>query len=80
LGSIGTPVNGVQMRVVDAQGIPVPGGALGEIQVRGHSVMKGYWNLSEATAEAFVGEWFSTGDIGRVDEDGYFYVLTRERV
>ena len=45
--------------------------------MRGHNVMEGYWNLEEATADAVVSEWFSTGDIGRVDGEGYFYIVAR---
>ena len=72
---VGTPIDGVQMRVVDAHATEVPTGAPGEIQVRGRNVMKGYWNLPEVTADDIVDGWFSTlGDIGRVDEDGYFFV------
>ncbi|HEY2198030.1 MAG TPA: AMP-binding protein [Mycobacterium sp.] len=78
LGSIGTPIDGVQMRVVDEHAAEVPTGAPGEIQVRGPNVMKGYWNLPEATANAIVDGWFSTGDSGRVDEDGYFFIVARE--
>ena len=51
-GSIGTPIAGVEMRVVDDAGAPVPDGEVGEIVIRGHNVMKGYWNRPEATAEA----------------------------
>ena len=80
VGSIGVPVDGVQMRVVDGCAIEVPIGAPGEIQIRGHNVVKGYWNSPEATAKAFVDGWFSTGDIGRFDEDGYFYVLGRKNI
>jgi long-chain acyl-CoA synthetase len=80
VGSIGTPIDGVQMRVVDEHAIEVPTGTPGEIQVRGHNVMKGYWNLPEVTADAVVGGWFSTGDIGLVDEDGYFFVIARKAV
>jgi long-subunit acyl-CoA synthetase (AMP-forming) len=54
-------------------------GTSGEIQVRGHNVMEGYWSLPEATADAVVSEWFSTGDIGRVDEEGYFYIVARKK-
>jgi long-chain acyl-CoA synthetase len=75
VGSIGTPIDGVQLRVVDGHATEVPTGTLGEIQVRGHNVMKGYWGLPEATAHAFVDGWFSTGDIGRVDKDGYFFIV-----
>jgi long-chain acyl-CoA synthetase len=80
VGSVGTPIDGVQMRVVDAHASEVPTGAPGEIQVRGRNVMKGYWNLPEATADALVDGWFSTGDIGRVDEDGYFFMIAHKNV
>jgi long-chain acyl-CoA synthetase len=79
VGSIGTPIDGVQMRVVDEQGNEAPTDTSGEIQVRGHNVMKGYWNLPEATAAAITDGWFSTGDIGRVDADGYFYIVDRKK-
>jgi long-chain acyl-CoA synthetase len=79
-GSIGTPVAGVQMRVVDKHATEVPTGTPGEIQVRGHNVMKGYWNSPEVTAEAVVGGWFSTGDIGLVDEDGHFFITGRKSI
>jgi long-chain acyl-CoA synthetase len=46
----------------------------------GHNVMKGYWSLPEATADAVVSEWFPTGDIGRVDEEGYFYTVARKKI
>jgi long-chain acyl-CoA synthetase len=79
-GSIGTPIDGVQLRVVDERAVEVPTGTPGEIQVRGHSVMKGYWNLPEDTADAFVDGWFSTGDIGLVDEDGYFFIVAGKNI
>ena len=64
-GSIGTPIRGVEMRVVDATGAEVPQGEVGEIAIRGHNIMKGYWNKPEATAEAISADgWFRTGDIG----------------
>ncbi|NED63335.1 AMP-binding protein, partial [Streptomyces sp. SID10244] len=70
-GSIGTPIEGVQMRIVDTDGNPVAVGDPGEIQVRGHNVMKGYWNLPDATTAAIDAEgWFSTGDVGTLDDDG----------
>lgn len=79
-GSIGTPVEGVEMRIVDLVGHEVPQGELGEIQIRGHNVMKGYWNLPDATASALsVDGWFSTGDVGKVDEDGCFYIVDRKK-
>ena len=79
VGSIGTPISGVEMRVVDEAGNDAPTGTSGEVQIRGHNVMKGYWNLPEATAAAIVDGWFSTGDIGRVDDDGYFYIVDRKK-
>jgi long-chain acyl-CoA synthetase len=78
-GSIGTPVRGVEMRVVDANGADVPPGEVGEIAIRGHNVMKGYWDKPEATAEAIPDGWFRTGDLARVDEDGYFYIVDRKK-
>jgi long-chain acyl-CoA synthetase len=79
-GSIGLPVDGVEMRLVDDHSTPVAGDDVGEIQIRGHNVMKGYWRRPEATAEAIDAEgWFSTGDIARVDEDGYFFVVDRKK-
>jgi long-chain acyl-CoA synthetase len=79
-GSIGTPVEGVEMRVVDPSGAEVAQGEPGEIQIRGHNVMKGYWNLPDET-KATISEdgWLSTGDVGRVDEDGYFFIVDRTK-
>jgi long-chain acyl-CoA synthetase len=80
VGSIGTPIEGVQMRVVDQHGAELPQGEAGEIQIRGHNVMKGYWNLPEATKATITPDgWLNTGDVGRVDEDGYFYVVDRTK-
>jgi long-chain acyl-CoA synthetase len=78
-GTIGTPVRGVDMRVVDEQGVEVPQGEVGEIAIRGHNVMKGYWRRPEETAKAIPDGWFRTGDIGRVDEDGYFSIVDRKK-
>ena len=78
-GSIGTPIEGVQVRLVDEDGRPVPRGTQGEIQVKGPNVMKGYWNLPDATDEAIKDGWFSTGDIAVVDSDGYYYVVDRKK-
>ena len=78
-GSIGTPIEGVQVRLVDPDGKEVPTGTAGEIQVKGPNVMKGYWNLPDATAEAIKDGWFSTGDIAVADKDGYFYVVDRKK-
>ncbi|MED5810958.1 long-chain fatty acid--CoA ligase [Mycolicibacterium sp. 050232] len=79
-GSIGTPIEGVEMRVVGDDGQELPTGEPGEVQVRGHNVMKGYWNLPDATAEAISPDgWFSTGDIGKTDSDGLFYIVDRKK-
>jgi len=78
-GSIGTPIDGVQMRVVDALGNDVPAGAVGEIAIRGHNVMKGYWRHEQATREAIPDGWFRTGDLARQDEDGYFFIVDRKK-
>src|SRR6201991_2469609 len=79
-GSIGTPIEGVQMRVVDLDGVEVPQGQAGEIQIRGHNVMKGYWNLPDATQAAITADgWLITGDIGQVDDEGYFYIVDRTK-
>jgi long-chain acyl-CoA synthetase len=76
-GSIGTPIAGVEMRVVDEDGRELPPGEVGEIVIRGHNVMKGYWGRPDATAEVMRGGWFHSGDMGRVDDDGYFYIVDR---
>ena len=78
-GSIGTPIQGVQMRVVDDDGDEAPQGDTGEIVIRGPNVMKGYWQRPEATAAAIRDGWFHTGDLGRVDHDGYFWIVGREK-
>ncbi|HEX8754494.1 MAG TPA: long-chain fatty acid--CoA ligase [Solirubrobacterales bacterium] len=78
-GSIGTPIEGVEMRVVDENDEPVPQGEVGEIVIRGHNVMKGYWQREDATAEAMRGGWFHSGDMARVDEDGYFFIVDRKK-
>jgi long-chain acyl-CoA synthetase len=78
-GSIGTPIRGVDMRVVDEFGKDVAVGDVGEIAIRGHNVMKGYWRRPEATAEAIPDGWFRTGDLARVDDDGYFFIVDRRK-
>jgi long-chain acyl-CoA synthetase len=78
-GSIGTPVEGVQMKVVDDAGTEVPQGEVGEIVIRGHNVMKGYWGRPDATAEAIRDGWFHSGDMAIVDEDGYFFIVDRKK-
>ena len=78
-GSIGTPISGVEMKVVDDDDGEVPAGEVGEIVIRGHNVMKGYWNRPDATEEVMRGGWFHTGDMARVDEDGYFFIVDRKK-
>jgi long-chain acyl-CoA synthetase len=78
-GSIGTPIEGVEMKLVDEGGEEVPRGEIGEIVIRGHNVMKGYWQRPDATAEAMRGGWFHSGDMARVDEDGYFFIVDRKK-
>jgi long-chain acyl-CoA synthetase len=79
-GSIGTPVEGVEMRVVDDGGHDVPPGEVGEVAIRGHNVMKGYWRRPDATAAVLSADgWFRTGDLGRVDEDGYLFIVDRKK-
>jgi long-chain acyl-CoA synthetase len=76
-GSIGLPVWGVQARLVDPLDQDVPQGEMGEIVLKGHNIMKGYYKKPEATAEAMRGGWFHTGDLARMDEEGYFYITDR---
>ncbi len=72
-GSIGTPIAGVEMKLVD-----VNDDGVGEIAIRGRNVMKGYWNRPDATAAAIDADgWFHTGDLARVDEDGYYFIVDR---
>ncbi|MEA2273001.1 MAG: long-chain acyl-CoA synthetase, partial [Solirubrobacteraceae bacterium] len=79
VGSIGTPIDGVEMRVVDDDGNEVEQGEVGEIAIRGHNVMKGYWRKDDATAEAIKDGWFHTGDMAKVDEEGYFFIVDRKK-
>jgi long-chain acyl-CoA synthetase len=76
-GSVGQPIFGVEMKVVDADDREVSDGETGEIVIRGHNIMKGYYRRPEATREATRGGWFHSGDIGRRDEDGYFFIVDR---
>ena len=78
-GSIGIPVWGVEMMVVDDNDQEVEQGQPGEIVVRGHNVMKGYYKKPQATADAMRNEWFHTGDIATVDEEGYFFIVDRKK-
>jgi long-chain acyl-CoA synthetase len=78
-GSIGTPIRDVQMKVFDPDDNELPAGEVGEIVIRGPNVMKGYWQRPEATAETMRGGWFHSGDLARMDEDGYFFIVDRKK-
>ena len=76
-GSVGFPVWGIEVRVVDENGEDVEDGELGEIVIRGHNIMKGYYKKPEATATAIKDGWFYSGDIGRFDAEGFLYIADR---
>ncbi|NUQ69569.1 MAG: long-chain fatty acid--CoA ligase [Chthonomonadales bacterium] len=78
-GTIGLPLPGVEMRIVDDHDQELPPNTVGEIVVRGDNVMLGYHHQPEATAEAMRGGWYHTGDLGTVDEDGYFTIVDRKK-
>jgi long-chain acyl-CoA synthetase len=78
-GSIGTPIEGVEMKVFDESDNEVAQGEVGEIVIRGHNVMKGYWQRPDATEETMRGGWFHSGDMAKVDEDGYFFIVDRKK-
>jgi long-chain acyl-CoA synthetase len=79
-GSIGTPVDGVEMKLIDQAGGDVSVGEIGEIVIRGHNVMKGYWRRPDATSEAISADgWFRSGDLAVMDDDGYFFIVDRKK-
>jgi long-chain acyl-CoA synthetase len=75
--SCGRTVPVVEIRVTDDRGTPLPPGAVGEIWFRGPNLIRGYWNRPDATAETIVGGWLRSGDLGRIDEEGFLYVEDR---
>ena len=77
LGSVGRPCLFLELDIWDPEGSSVPTGERGEIVMRGPKVFKGYWRDPEATAAAFEGGWFHTGDVGVRDEDGYLFIVDR---
>jgi long-chain acyl-CoA synthetase len=78
-GSIGTPIADTEMKLVGDDGAEVATGEIGEILIKGHNVMKGYWERPEATAEAIKDGWFTSGDMAKVDEDGYYFIVDRKK-
>ena len=79
-GSVGAPLPGVQLRIVNQRDEPVPAGDIGDIQVKGPSVFAGYWRMPEKTAQEFTGGgYFKTGDVGRQDADGYVTIVGRSK-
>jgi long-chain acyl-CoA synthetase len=79
-GSIGTPVAGVEMKLINDDGSEPPEGEPGEVAICGHNIMKGYWNRPDATADAIDADgWFKTGDVARRDADGYYFIVDRKK-
>ena len=78
-GTIGQAIAGVEMRIQNDDGDPLPSGEIGEIAIRGDNVMKGYWRRPRDTEEAMEGGWFRTGDLGLVDPEGYFSIVDRKK-
>ncbi len=82
VGSIGKPIPGVEMKLINADWTDVPDGdpeAIGEIAIKGHNVMKGYYDRPEATAEAIQDGWFRSGDLAKKDADGYYFIVDRSK-
>ncbi|MGP4028187.1 class I adenylate-forming enzyme family protein [Actinomadura sp. 3N407] len=77
--SVGPPVAVCDVKVVDPAGGELPPGEVGELLIKGPNVIKGYWNKPEATAQAFVDGWFHSGDLARLDDDGFVYIVDRAK-
>lgn len=78
-GSIGMPLPNVDIKILDEDWNELPVGEIGELAIKGPNVMMGYWNNEEATAKVIKDDWFATGDMARMDEDGYFYIADRKK-
>jgi fatty-acyl-CoA synthase len=79
MGSVGTPLPSIELRIVDEEMRDVPVGEVGEVVYRGPTMMLGYWNKPEETEAAFAGGWFHSGDLCRMDDEGYIYVVDRKK-
>ena len=79
IGGVGPPLEGVDVEIQDDEGAPVPVGEVGELCVRGRNVMSGYWRDPKQTQEALRDGWLLTGDLARMDEDGYLYIVDRKK-
>jgi long-chain acyl-CoA synthetase len=81
VGSIGVPIPGVAMKLIndDWSDVPDDPDAIGEIAIKGHNVMKGYYNRPDATAEAIRDGWFRSGDLAKKDADGFYYIVDRSK-
>ena len=79
VGSVGKPLPGIELKVLDEEGREVLDGAVGEIIARGSNIMLGYLNRPDATGEVLKDGWLRTGDLGRRDDDGYFYIVDRKK-
>jgi len=77
IGSVGTPAGIVEVKILDEENNEVPSGETGEIVIRGPNIMKGYFNKAEETGKVLRNGWLHSGDIGRIDEDGYLYIVDR---
>jgi len=78
-GSVGKPIPDVEVRIVDEEGRNLPQGSAGEIVIKGPNIMKGYFNRPSETAEVLKDGWLFTGDIGRLDSDGYLFIMDRKK-
>ena len=79
-GSIGIPIWGVQLKLIDPEWNTIEGAdEIGEIAIRGHNIMRGYYNRPEATAEVMRDGWFRSGDLARRDKDGFYYIVDRAK-
>jgi long-chain acyl-CoA synthetase len=78
-GSVGKPLPGIEVRVVDEHDHDVPTGELGELLVRGPNLMQEYYQMPDETQKALRGGWLYTGDMAKLDEDGYIYIVERKK-